>query len=201
MSAFIAPGRSAHGTAARALGHGVAAVGLAAGLHHATTDATLSWPALLAAVAVLAACAYPVLRAEAPHPRLGALALAAVQALLPTYLEWTGREIPTAALDDHLRLPPSWHHNTVAMAALNILVGLALTCFFRSASDLPTRLAYAIAAHTRCWWTSLLYAFGLVLRLTGTPAPQPPRPPLPTVALPRPRALTALLHRAQPCAP
>lgn len=64
---------------------------------------------LRSAAMVLAVCAYPVLRVGAP--RLSGLALAAVQALLPTWLELTGTETPAAALDEHLRLPPAWHHN------------------------------------------------------------------------------------------
>ncbi|MFJ3234276.1 potassium-transporting ATPase subunit KdpB [Streptomyces sp. NPDC086787] len=47
----------------------------------------------------------------------------------------------------------------------------------------------------------LLYALGLVLRQTYIPLTHPPRPPLPVVALPQPRALIVLLHRAQPSAP
>ncbi|WP_326682061.1 hypothetical protein [Streptomyces sp. NBC_01237] len=193
--------RTARGTAALALGHALVAAGLGAGLHHATTDSTVSWPPLLAAVAVLAACAYPVLRAGASRPRQGAFALAAVQALLPAYLEWTGREIPATALDDHRRFPASWHHNTLAMAVLNFVVALALVCFLRSASNLPTRLAYALVALARRWRICLLYAAGLALRLTGIPAPRSAMPPQPAAALPRPRALTVLLYRAQPCAP
>lgn len=172
---------------------------LAAGLHHATTDSAVSWPALAFAAMVLAVCAYPVLRVGAP--RLSALALAAVQALLPTWLELTGSEIPAAALYEHLRLPPAWHHNALAMAALNFLAALALVYVFRSASGLPARLSHVVAATARCWWMRLLHVIGLVLRLTGTPMPRPPRPPLLVVALPQPRSLTALLHRAQPCAP
>ncbi|MFG2028074.1 hypothetical protein [Streptomyces sp. NPDC048825] len=199
MSAWLVPNRTVGGTAVRAAGHALAATALAAGLHHAATDSRVSWPALAFAAAVLAGCAYAVLREGAP--RWSVFALAAVQALLPGYLQLTGTEIPAAALDDHLRLPSVWHHNALVMAALNFLVGLALLCFFRSASELPGRLSHAVAGAVRGWWTRLLYVIGLVLGLTGTPLPQPARPPLPAVSLPRPHALTVLLHRAQPCAP
>jgi lysylphosphatidylglycerol synthetase-like protein (DUF2156 family) len=197
MLAHLELDHTARGTAARAAGLALAAVLLAAGLHHTTTDSSLSWPALAIAAAVLAVCAYPVLRTGAS--RGSALVLAAVQALLPAWLELTDTEIPAPALDDHLRLPPAWHHNPLAMAALNFLATLALVYVFRSASGLPARLSYAATA--RRTWDRLLYVIGLVLRLTGTPHPRPPRPPLPVVALPRPCALTVLLHRAQPCAP
>ncbi|MGC9544653.1 hypothetical protein [Streptomyces sp. UG1] len=100
-----------------------------------------------------------------------------------------------------MRLPSAWHHNTLVMAALNFLAGLALVCFFRSASDLPGRLSHAVAGAVRGWWTWLLYVIGLVLRLAGVPLPRSAHPPLPRATLPRPHALTVLLHRAQPCAP
>lgn len=199
MSAILVLDRTAGGTAARAVGHALAGVALAAGLHHATTDSTVSWPALLLAAAVLSVCAYPVLRAGAS--RTSTLALAAVQALLPAWLELTGDDIPAAALDGHLRLPSAWHHNPLAMATLNFLAALALIVFFRSVADLPARLSYAVAATANRWWDRLPYVIGLVLRLTGTPLPQPPRPHLPAMALPQPRALTLLLYRIQPCAP
>ncbi|MBA4864271.1 hypothetical protein H1V43_23525 [Streptomyces sp. PSKA54] len=199
MSAHFELDRTVSGTAARAVGLALAAVILAAGLHHATTDSYLSWPALALAAVVLTACAYPVLRTGAG--RRSVLALAAVQALLPAWLEFTDTEIPAPALDDHLRLPSAWHHNPLAMAVLNFLAALALVYVFRSASGLPARLSYAVAATARRAWDRLLYVIGLVLRLTGTPLPRPPRPPLPAVALPRPRALTVLLYRVQPCAP
>ncbi|NGO06660.1 hypothetical protein G5C60_03005 [Streptomyces sp. HC44] len=199
MPAHLIPDRIAGGTAARAVGYALAAIALAAGLHHATTDSKVSWPALALAAVVLAVCAYPVLRTGAP--RSGVLALAAVQALLPAFLGSTGTEIPTTALDDHLRLPAVWHHNPLVMAALNVVAALTLAWFFHSASELPGRLSHAIAAPARRWWTHLLYVIGLALRLTGPPLTQPARPPLPAVALPRPHALTGLLYRAQPCAP
>ncbi|WP_405922703.1 hypothetical protein [Streptomyces sp. NBC_00035] len=199
MTGPIALARAASDTAVRAVGLALAAVLLAAGLHHATTDSTLSWPALGFAATVLAVCAYAVLRTGAG--RGSALALAAVQALLPAWLELTDTEIPAPALDDHLRLPSAWHHNPLTMVALNFLAGLALVYFFRSASGLPARLSYAVAATTRRWWLRLLYVIGLGLRLTGIPLPKPPWLPLPAGALPRPHALTVLLYRAQPCAP
>ncbi|MFI6008684.1 hypothetical protein ACIBAG_07610 [Streptomyces sp. NPDC051243] len=200
MTGPIAHARTANGTAARAVGFALAAVLLAAGLHHAATDSSLSWPALGIAAIVLAACAYPALRTGAD--RASALALAAVQAFLPAWLEFTDTEIPAPALDDHLRMPSAWHHNPLAMAALNFLAALALIHLFRSASGLPARLSYAVAATTRRWWDRLLYVIGLVLRLTRTTAlSQPPWSPLPAAALPRPHALTVLLYRAQPCAP
>ncbi|WP_330308453.1 MULTISPECIES: hypothetical protein [unclassified Streptomyces] len=199
MSAHLDLDRTAGHTAARAIGLALAAVILAAGLHHTTTDSSLSWPALAIAAAVLAACAYPVLRTGAS--RRNTLVLGAAQALLPAWLEITDTEIPAPALDDHLRLPAAWHHNPFAMAALNFLAALALVYVFRSASGLPARLSYAVAATARRAWDRLLHVIGLVLRLTGTLLPRPPRPPLPAVALPRPRALTVLLYRVQPCAP
>jgi hypothetical protein len=76
-----------------------------------------------------------------------------------------------------------------------------LVHLFRSVSGLPARLSCAVAATVRRSWDRLLYVIGVVLRLTGTAPPQPPRPPLSSAALPRPRALTVLLYRAQPCAP
>ncbi|WP_328747320.1 hypothetical protein OHT57_17350 [Streptomyces sp. NBC_00285] len=200
MLAHLEPDHSTGGTAARAVGLALAAVVLAAGLHHATTDSSLSWPALGLATAVLAVCAYPVLRAGA-RSRRSVLALAAVQALLPAWLELTDTDIPTPALDDHLRLPSAWHHNPLMMAALNFLAALALVYVFRGATGLPVRLSYAVAATGRRAWDRLLHVIGLVLRLTGTPLARPPRPPLPVVALPQPRALTVLLYRVQPCAP
>jgi len=199
MPGFFALDRTASGTAVRAVGLALASVLLAAGLHHATTDSSLSWPALGLAAAVLAVCAYPVLRADAT--RGSALALAAVQALLPAWLAFTDTAIPTPALDGHLRLPSAWHHNPPAMAALNFLAALALVHVFRSVSGLPARLSYAVAATTRRWWDRLLYVIGLVLRLTGAPVPRPPRPPVPAEVLPQPRSLTVLLDRVQPCAP
>ncbi|MEV6589795.1 hypothetical protein [Streptomyces acidicola] len=203
MSAWLVSKHTVGGTAVRAAGHALAATVLATGLHHATTDSRVSWPAVALAAAVLAVCAYAVLREGAP--RWSAVALAAAQALLPGYLELTGTEIPATALDGHLRLPSAWHHDPLVMAALNFLAGLALVCFFRSASDLPERLAHAVAGAVAGavggWWTWLLYVIGLVLGLTGTPRPRPTRPPLPAVSLPPRHALTVLLHRAQPCAP
>ncbi|WP_406405428.1 hypothetical protein [Streptomyces sp. NBC_01643] len=190
---------TARGTAVGAVGLALAAVLLAAGLHHATTDSSLSWPALAIAAVGLAACAYPVLRTGAS--RRSALVLAAAQAVLPAWLELTDTEIPAPALDDHLRLPSAWHHNPLVMASLNFLAALALVYVFRSASGLPSRLSYAVAATARRTGDRLLYVIGLVLRLSGTLLPRPPRPPLPVVALPRLHALTVLLHRAQPCAP
>jgi hypothetical protein len=199
MTGPIARAHAASGTAARALGLALAAVLLAAGLHHAATDASLSWPALGLAALVLTACAYPVLRTGAD--RGSALALAAVQALLPSWLEFTDTEIPAPVLDHHLRLPPAWHHNPLVMVALNFLAALVLVHLFRSVSGLPARLSCAVAATVRRSWDRLLYVISVVLRLTGTAPPQPPRPPLSSAALPRPRALTVLLYRAQPCAP
>ncbi|GAA2386538.1 hypothetical protein [Streptomyces coeruleofuscus] len=128
-------------------------------------------------------------------------ALAAVQALLPLWLEFTDSDIAAPVLDDHVRLPSAIHHNALAMVALNFVAALALTHAFRSASDLPARLMYAVAATAHRWWDCLLYVIGLVLRLTGMAPQQPPRPPLPAVALPRSCALTVLMHRVQPCAP
>lgn len=113
MSVWPTPNRAVGGTAARSAGHALAAVALAAALHHATTDATVHWPALALAAVVLTGCAYAVLREGTP--RWSVLALAAVQDLLPAYLELTGAEIPPTALDDHMRLPSAWHHNTLAM--------------------------------------------------------------------------------------
>lgn len=191
--------RTTSGTAARAAGLALAAVLLGAGLHHATTDSSLSWPALGLAVLVIAVSACPVLRRDAS--RGSALALAAVQSLLPAWLEYTDREIPAPVLDDHLRLPSAWHHNSLVMAALNFVAALALVHLFRSVTGLPARLSYAVSAATRGCRDRLLYVIGLVLRLTGTPLPLPSRPPLRAVVLPRPRALTVLLDRVQPCAP
>src|SRR5207249_7467392 len=51
MLADLVPDRTGS-TAARAVGLAVIGVGLAAGLHHATTDSSLSWPALALAVVV-----------------------------------------------------------------------------------------------------------------------------------------------------
>jgi hypothetical protein len=199
MSAFLVRERAASDTAARAGGHALVGTGLAAGLYHATTDSAVSWTAVALAVLMLAVVAYPVLRRGAS--RASAVVLAAVQALLPAWFDVTGTEVPAAALDGHLRLPATWHHNSLAMAALNFFAALALTCFFRSASDLPTRLSHAVAATARRWWVHSLYALGQVLRVTGRPLPRPGKPPLPAVTLPRPHSLTALLYRVQPCAP
>ena len=191
--------RTASGTAARAVGHALAAVLLAAGLHHATTDASISWPALALAALVLSACAYTALRVGAS--RRSMLGPAVVQALLPVWLELTDTEIPAPALDDHLRLPSAVHHSLPAMTALNFLAALALAHVFRSAAGLPVRLWYAIAATGRRWWDGFLYVIGLLLRPTWTAPPRRPRSPLPAVVLPRPGALTVLLYRLQPCAP
>lgn len=189
----------ASGAAVRAIALALVGTALAAGLHHATTDSAASWPALFTAAAVLAACAYPAMRSGAP--RASALALTAVQALLPGWLQVTGADIPAARLDDHLRLPAAWHHNPLAMAALNLLAGLALFLLFRSTANLPATLSYAAASTARRWWTRLLYVISLVLHRADEPLPKPRRTPRPAVALPRPHALVALLHRAQPCAP
>src|SRR3989442_455365 len=51
MLADLVPDRTGS-TAARAVGLAVIGVGLAAGLHHATTDSSLSWPALALAAGV-----------------------------------------------------------------------------------------------------------------------------------------------------
>ncbi|MER7345784.1 hypothetical protein ABT390_10285 [Streptomyces aurantiacus] len=135
----------------------MAGTALAAGLHHATMDSAVSWPALLVAAA--------------------------------------------ARLDDHLRIPAAWHHNPLAMAALNLLAALALLLLFRSTANLPAVLTYAATSTARRWWTRLLYVLSLVLHRRDEPLPKPRRVPRPAVALPRPHALVALLHRAQPCAP
>ncbi|MEV2256974.1 hypothetical protein AB0I94_41640 [Streptomyces sp. NPDC050147] len=172
---------------------------LAAALHHATTDSAVSWPALLTAAAVLAACAYPAVRYEAF--RASALAVAAVPASLPGWLELTGTGMPAARLDEHLRLPATWHHNPPAMAALHLFAGLALVLLLRRTANLPALLAYAAAGTARRWWTHLQYVISLTLHRKNEPLPKPRRAPRPTAALPRPQALVVLLHRAQPCAP
>ncbi|MFF0474931.1 hypothetical protein [Streptomyces sp. NPDC004284] len=189
----------ASGAAVRAVVLALAGTALAAGLRHATTGSAASWPALLVAAAVLTACAHPAIRPEAS--RASTLALTAAQALLPGWLEPAGTDTPAARLDGHLRLPPAWHHQPVAMAALNLLVGLALILLLRGTADLPARLAHAAAGTARCCWTRLPYVIGLVRRRTAEPLPAPVRTPRPAVALPRPHALMVLLHRAQPCAP
>ncbi|MGW7079841.1 hypothetical protein [Streptomyces sp. NPDC054866] len=195
-SAQLPPAR---GAAVRAITLALTGTALAAGLHHATTDSTVSWPALLTAAAVLAACAYPAMRCEAS--RASALAVTAVQALLPGWLELTGTGVPAARLDEHLRLPAAWHHEPLAMAALHLIAGLALVRLFRSTANLPALLAYAAAGTARRWWTHLQYVISPVLHRTDKPLPKPQRAPRPTAALPRPHALVILLHRAQPCAP
>ncbi|WP_143060230.1 hypothetical protein [Streptomyces sp. TLI_105] len=173
--------------------------GLAAGLHHATTDSAASWPAPGIAAVLLAACAYPAIRSGAP--RAGTLALTTAQALLPSWLALTRTDVPAARLDGRLRLPAARHHQPLAMAALNLLAGLALILLLRSTADLPARLTYAAAGTAHRWWTNLPYVIRLLLRRTDEPLPRPRRAPRPAVALRRPHALVVLLHRAQPCAP
>ncbi|MFE6282633.1 hypothetical protein [Streptomyces sp. NPDC057877] len=206
MSAFRALDRRrpaqrprAKGAVGRAIVLALAGTALAAGLRHATTDSAVSWPALLVAAAVLAVCAYPAMRSEAP--RVGVLVVTAVQALLPGWLELTSTGIPAARLDDHPRLPAAWHHNPLAMAALHFLAGLALVLLLRGTANVPAGLAHSAASTARRWWTRLLYAIGLVLRHTNEPLPRPGPAPRSAVTLPRPRSLAALLHRVQPCAP
>ncbi|WP_086830889.1 hypothetical protein [Streptomyces sp. NRRL B-24572] len=87
------------------------------------------------------------------------------------------------------------------MAALNLLVGHALILLLRNTADLPARLAYAAAGTARRWWTRLPYAVRLLTRRADAPPPKTRTAPRPAVTLPRPRALSVLLHRAQPCAP
>ncbi|MFI1731016.1 hypothetical protein ACH40E_17640 [Streptomyces acidicola] len=69
MSAWLVSKHTVGGTAVRAAGHALAATVLATGLHHATTDSRVSWPAVALAAAVLAVCAYAVLREGAPLGR------------------------------------------------------------------------------------------------------------------------------------
>ncbi|MEU0171413.1 hypothetical protein ABZ214_39205 [Streptomyces iakyrus] len=199
MSTLLGSDRSARGTAARAGGHAVVGTGLAVGLYHATTDSAVSWTAVVSAVVVLVVVAYPVLRTAAPRTR--AVALAALQALLPAWFAVTGGDVPAAELDGHLRLPATWHHNSLVMAAPNFLAALALTCLFRSASDVPTRLSHAVAATARRWWTRVLHLIGQGVGLAGRHLPQPRRPSQPVVTGPRPLYLTVLLYRVHPCAP
>ncbi|MEU9069878.1 MULTISPECIES: hypothetical protein [Streptomyces] len=177
----------------------MAGTALAAGLHHATTDSAASWPAVGVAAVVLGGCAFPAVRSGAP--RAGTIALATMQALLPGWLALTGTHVPAARLDGHLRLPAAWHHQPLAMTALNLLAGLALVLLLRSTADLPARLAYAAAGAAHRWWTRLPYAVRLLTRRTDATLPKPRRAPRPAVTLPRPRALVVLFHRAQPCAP
>ncbi|MEU2233344.1 hypothetical protein [Streptomyces vietnamensis] len=87
------------------------------------------------------------------------------------------------------------------MAALNLLVGHALILLLRNTADPPARLAYAAAGTARRWWTRLPYAVRLLTRRADAPPPKTRTAPRPAVTLPRPRALSVLLHRAQPCAP
>ncbi|MGW1511090.1 hypothetical protein [Streptomyces sp. NPDC002394] len=189
----------ARGAAVRAIVLALVGTMLAAGLHHATTDSAVSWTALLIAAVVLAVCVYPALRSEAP--RAGAVVLSAAQALLPGWLRLTGTEVPAARLDGHLRLPTAWHHQPLAMGVLNLLAGFALILLVRGTTGLPARLTYAAAGSARHWWTYVSYVVSLVLRRAAEPLPRPRRAPRSGDALPRPHALTILLHRAQPCAP
>ncbi|WP_369142569.1 hypothetical protein [Streptomyces sp. R44] len=191
--------RPAGGAAVRAIVLALAGTALAAGPHHATTDSAVSRPAPLVAAVALGACAYPALRSEAR--RASTVAVTAAQALLPGWLQLTGAEVPAARLDDHPRLPAAWHHQPPAMAALNLLAGLALILLVRGSAGLPARPTYAAAGTARHWWTYVPYAISLIVRRTDVPLPMPRRIPRPAVALPRPHALVALLHRAQPCAP
>ncbi|MBC7267269.1 MAG: hypothetical protein H5T76_00930 [Streptomyces sp.] len=149
--------------------------------------------------AIVAGCAYQAMRCQAPHS--SAIAVTAAQALLSGWLELTSTHIPAVYVDHHLRLPAAWHHDPLVMAGFHLLVGLALALLFRGTADLPARLSHSAASTARHWWTRLLYVISLVLHRTDEPLPQPRPAPRPTVALPRPQALAALLHRVQPCAP
>ncbi|MFJ9011687.1 hypothetical protein [Streptomyces canus] len=199
MSAFLAFDRSAGGIAARAVGHAGAGSALAAGLNHATTDSAVSWPALAVAALVLAVSAYPVLRAGAS--RWSGVALAAVQALLAAWLGLTSTDKSAAAIDGHLRLPSAWHHNGLAMAALNFLAAYALVCLLRSAGDLPVRLSHAVAATTRRWFARILQIIGLVPHRADQSSEAPQRALSATAIPSRPHSLTVLLYRVQPCGP
>ncbi|MFH8621619.1 hypothetical protein ACH4A8_06865 [Streptomyces vietnamensis] len=87
------------------------------------------------------------------------------------------------------------------MAALNLLVGHALILLLRNTADPHARLAYAAAGTARRRWTRLPYAVRLLTRRADAPPPKTRTAPRPAVTLPRPRALSVLFHRAQPCAP
>jgi hypothetical protein len=159
----------------------------------------MSWPALAVAALVLAVCAYPVLRVGAS--RWNGVALAAVQALLTAWLGLTNTDKSAAAVDGHLRLPSVWHHNGLAMAALNFLAAYALVCLLRSAGDLPVLLSHAVAATTRRWCARVLRIVGLVPHRADQSSEAPDRALSASATPPRPHSLTVLLYRVQPCGP
>ncbi|CAM5704368.1 hypothetical protein SALBM135S_07614 [Streptomyces alboniger] len=192
-------GRSTADTSARALGHALAGTGLAAGLHHVTTDSTVSRWATMVAVAVLTSCMYCILRAD--RLRAGSVALAAPQSLLPLWLGLTDTHVPTAGLDGHARLPSVWHHNTVAIAVLNCLAALALAWVVCSAAGARDGLVHGVADWACRWWQHLRHLIGLVLHLVRAPRSAPDRPLPPETALPHPCFRSVLLHRLQPSGP
>ncbi|WP_157882440.1 hypothetical protein [Streptomyces silvensis] len=163
------------------------------------TESAISWPALSCAAAVLSITAYAVLRGA--RPRWSILALAGAQALLPAWLEFTDTDLPAAAAEGHFQLPSVWHHNTVAMGAVNFLAALALTAHFHRASELPVRLSLVLAVTARRWRGYLLVALRLALRVLAAFAPPVTGPPPARTALPPTCSLTVLLDRVQPCAP
>ncbi|MFE7331790.1 hypothetical protein ACFU8W_44265 [Streptomyces sp. NPDC057565] len=192
---------SAGASAVRALVHALACVALAVGVHHATADSRLSMPAVLAAAV---AVALPAAWALRPRGGAGARAvLAAACGALPVWLEATGTSVPADHLDDHLRLPPVWHHNMLLMAALNMLAAHALIALLRGAGRVPARLGSALSALMRPGWRHLLGLVALLLcsaRPFTAPAPTGRRHRHEAL-LPVPHRLTARLHLGQPCAP
>lgn len=183
------------GSAVRAAVVAVLGSALAAGLHHATGDSSVSGQAVALAASVLFVGAFVAF--AVCSPRTTAVLLAAAQAILPVWLNTTE---PLAVSDGHYRLPTTWHHSGPAMAALNLTVAMALTWLLSSACELPARLVNACLTPARQWLLRLAGFLGLPLPLPCEAVSSRPRGRAPDIPLPPVASLT-LRHQRVPCGP
>ncbi|MFE2942234.1 hypothetical protein ACFXKG_24755 [Streptomyces sp. NPDC059255] len=169
---------------------------LAAGLHHATAGTAVS-PAGLAQAAALLFCG-AFLSFRFGSLRTGPAVLAVAQAVLPGWL--TATEAGPVVPGGHQALPPAWHHNLAAMAALNLAAALLCAWLLRDAGAMPSRVVRACAAPARQWVARV----GVLLRVRPARHEEPGRPwhrvRTPDALVPQ-TAHVALRHQLVPCGP